>query len=317
MRCHTCRAPANVEIRRSRTAYCARCYPDWFRGQVQDRIAHERMFRRDDRLLVAVSGGKDSLALWHALTRLGYQADGMYIRLGIADYSRRSQAKSEAFAAAHGLTLHQVDLEDAQGFTVPDLVEARSGKPCAACGTVKRYHFNKLAADLGYDVVATGHNLDDEAATLFGNVMHWNVDYLGRQGPVLESTHPKLVRKVKPLYRLSERETAAYAIVERIDYILEECPMARGAKSLAYKDMLNSLEEQQPGAKYGFLVGFLKEGRAAVRTGGFDQATGLRPCATCGQPTPGERCAYCRMADRGRKKAAAKAEKYGTAPASP
>jgi uncharacterized protein (TIGR00269 family) len=312
MRCHSCRAPANVEIRRSRTAYCARCYPEWFRGQVQERIAHDRMFKRADRLLIAVSGGKDSLALWHALIRLGYQADGMYIRLGIADYSRRSQAKSEAFAAAHGLTLHQVDLEEGQGFTVPDLLEARSGKPCAACGTVKRYHFNKLAADLGYDVVATGHNLDDEAATLFGNVVHWNVDYLGRQGPVLESTHPKLVRKVKPLYRLGERETAAYAIVERIDYILEECPMARGAKSLVYKDMLNSLEEDQPGAKYGFLVGFLKQGRRTVPEAGFDQATDLRECVRCGQPTSGELCAYCRMADRGRRKAASKSAKYSS-----
>jgi uncharacterized protein (TIGR00269 family) len=314
MRCHRCRGPANVEIRRSRVAYCARCYPDWFRRQVQERIDHERMIRRDQRVLVAVSGGKDSLALWHTLTRLGYQADGMYIRLGIGDYSRRSQAKSEAFAAQQGLTLHQVDLDGDQGFTVPDLLDTRSGKPCAACGTVKRYQFNKLAADLGYPVVATGHNLDDEAATLFGNVMHWNTDYLGRQGPVLEATHPGLVRKVKPLYRLSERETAAYAIVERIDYILEECPMARGAKSLAYKHLLNTLEEQQPGAKYQFLVGYLKQGRAAVETGGFDQATDLRACARCGQPTTGELCAYCRMADRGRKKAAAKAAKYGQAP---
>src|SRR3982075_2543424 len=312
MRCHSCKAPANVEIRRSRTAYCARCYPEWFRQQVHERIAHERMFKRADRLLVAVSGGKDSLALWHALTRLGYQADGMYIRLGIADYSRRSQAKSEAFAAAHGLKLHQVDLEHDQGFTVPDLLDTRSGKPCSACGTVKRYHFNKLAADLGYPVVATGHNLDDEAATLFGNVLHWNVDYLGRQGPVLESTHPGLVRKVKPLYRLSERETASYAIIERIDYILEECPMAKGAKSLAYKDMLNSLEEQQPGAKYGFRVGFLKQGGAALPSGGFDQAKDLNECTRCGQPTTGQLCAYCRMADRGRKKAAAKATKYSS-----
>ncbi|MDP9248414.1 MAG: tRNA(Ile)-lysidine synthetase, partial [Candidatus Dormibacteraeota bacterium] len=72
MRCHACRGPANVEIRRSRTAYCARCYPAWFRTQVQERIDHERMFRRDQGILVAVSGGKDSLALWHALTELGY-----------------------------------------------------------------------------------------------------------------------------------------------------------------------------------------------------------------------------------------------------
>jgi len=314
VRCHKCRRPANVEIRRSRTAYCAGCYPQWFRQQVQDRIDHERMLRRDERVLVAVSGGKDSLALWHTLVQLGYRADGMYIRLGIGDYSRRSQEKSEAFAARHGLTLHQVDLKGDEGFTVPDLLDTRSGKPCAACGTVKRYHFNKVAADLGYPVVATGHNLDDEAATLLGNVVHWNTDYLGRQGPVLESTHQGLVRKVKPLYRLSERETAAYAIISRIDYILEECPMARGAKSLAYKDLLNALEEEQPGAKHRFLVGFLKEGRAALRTGGFDQSSDLRECARCGQPTTGEVCAYCRMADRGRLKAAAKEARYGRLP---
>src|SRR5438093_9431083 len=275
------------------------------------------MFTREDRPLVAISGGKDSLALWHALTRLGYQADGMYIRLGIGDYSRRSQEKSEAFAAGHGLRLHQVDLREDHGFVVPDLLDTRSGKPCAACGTVKRYHFNKVAADLGYDVVATGHNLDDEAATLFGNVVHWNTDYLGRQGPVLPSTHSGLVRKVKPLYRLSERETAAYSIIERIDYILEECPMARGAKSLEYKDMLNRLEESQPGAKYQFLVGYLKQGRASINTAGFDQGTDLKECVRCGQPTTGELCAYCKMADRGREKSAAKAAKYGSPPPEP
>ena len=252
------------------------------------------MFRKDDRILVAVSGGKDSLALWHALTRLGYPADGMYIRLGIGEYSQRSQAKAESFAEKHGLRLHQVDLAQ-RGFTVPQLRDRREGKPCAACGTVKRYHFNRLAADLGYDVVATGHNLDDEAATLFGNVIHWQTDFLGRQGPVLESTHPRLVRKVKPLYRLGERDTAAYSILERIDYILEECPMAKGAKSLLYKDALNALEEAQPGAKHRFLVGFLRQGRAAVAQ--TDPAA-LRECSSCGQPTTAEVCAYCRLVER-------------------
>lgn len=303
MRCHLCPAPANVEIRRSRTAFCAACYPGWFRDQVQQRIAHERMFRRTDRVLVAVSGGKDSLALWHALIQLGYEADGMYIRLGIGGYSLRSQAKSEAFASRFGLILHQVDLAQDYGFVVPDLAGARNGKPCSACGTVKRYHFNRLAADLGYPVVATGHNLDDEAATLFGNLVHWNTDFLGRQGPVLESTHPRLVRKVKPFYRMAERETASYAIIERIDYILEECPMARGAKSLAYKGMLNALEEEQPGTKHRFLVGFLKQGRGALKPSAFDAGSELHECARCGQPTTGQVCSYCRMADRGRRRA--------------
>jgi uncharacterized protein (TIGR00269 family) len=115
------------------------------------------------------------------------------------------------------------------------------------------------------------------------------------------------VRKVKPLYRLAERETAAYSIIERIDYILEECPMAKGAKSLQYKDLLNSLEESQPGAKYQFLAGFL---RHRDRMQGVGEAVTLRECSRCGQPTTAELCAYCRMADRGRRKAAALAGKY-------
>ena len=79
---------------------------------------------------------------------------------------------------------------------------------CSACGLSKRYLMNRAALAHGYPVVATGHNLDDEAATLFGRSCHWQTDALTRQSPALASTHPKLVRRVKPLYRLSELETA-------------------------------------------------------------------------------------------------------------
>src|SRR5437870_7143121 len=102
---------------------------------------------------------------------------------------------------------------------------------------------NRVDLERGFPVVATGHNLDDEAATLFGSVMHWQTDALPRQSPALAATHPKLVRRVKPLYRLSERETAAYAFLRRIDYIVEECPFAAGATSIAHKEILSRMEE--------------------------------------------------------------------------
>ena len=87
--------------------------------------------------------------------------------------------------------------------------------------------------------------------------------------------------------------------------------MAKGAKSLAYKDLLNSLEEQQPGAKQRFLTGFLKQGRKAVAASdGLRDGVQLRACANCGQPTTAEVCAYCRMAERGRRKSGEKAAKY-------
>ena len=83
--------------------------------------------------------------------------------------------------------------------------------------------------------------------------------------------------------------------------------MAKGAKSLEYKDLLNRLEESQPGAKHRFLVGFLKEGRKAVK--GAEPVV-LRECASCGQPTTAETCAYCRMVERGKRKVADKAARY-------
>jgi uncharacterized protein (TIGR00269 family) len=154
---------------------------------------------------------------------------------------------------------------------------------------------NRAALAHRFAVVATGHNLDDEAATLFGSVMHWQTDALPRQAPALPSTHPKLVRRVKPLYRLSERETAAYAFLRRIDYIVDECPFAKGATSIAHKEVLNRLEEASPGAKHNFLFGFLEKARPA-----FERAAEvvLHECTQCGQVTSGTVCAFCKLADQ-------------------
>ena len=292
MHCVKCREEAWVEVRRHNAAYCSGCFVDFFRDQVERAIRGQSMFGRQDRVLVAVSGGKDSLALWDVLLESGYQADGLYVDLGIGAYSARSGQLAEQFAAGRGATLHTVGLQAEYGYTI-DLVEDRTGrKPCSGCGLTKRYLFNRRATELGYDVLATGHNLDDEAATLLGNVLHWQTEYLARQAPVLEAEEAGLVRKVKPLFRLSEHDTAAYAVIRGIDYVVEECPNAVGARSMLYKDALNVLEARSPGAKQAFLLGFLEKGRTAFAAADPHE---LRPCAECGQPTTGPRCAFCRL----------------------
>ena len=132
---------------------------------------------------------------------------------------------------------------------------------CSACGLSKRYIMNRAALEGGFPVVATGHNLDDEAATLFGSTLRWDESALARQTPVLAATHPRLARRVKPLFRMSERETAAYAFLRGIDYIVEECPFSRGATSITHKELLNRLEDTSPGSKAMFLQGFLDKAR--------------------------------------------------------
>jgi len=244
--------------------------------------------------MVAVSGGKDSLALWDVLIEDGYQTAGLYLDLGIFDYSKESKARCQAFAASRGQTLHIERVAEAVGAPIPVVQQATRRPTCSACGLSKRYLMNRAALQHGYPVVATGHNLDDEAATLFGSVMHWQTDALPRQSPALASTHPKLVRRVKPLYRLSELETAAFAFLRGIDYIVEECPFAKGATSIAHKDVLNRLEEASPGSKHNFLFGFLEKARPAFEK---VETVELHECTSCGQVTTGAICAFCKLAD--------------------
>ncbi|HEX3088600.1 MAG TPA: tRNA 2-thiocytidine biosynthesis TtcA family protein, partial [Ilumatobacteraceae bacterium] len=255
-KCRTCRGPAIIDLPRHNANFCAEHFLELCRRQVAKAIDHFKMFTREDRLLVAVSGGKDSLAVWDLLTDLGYTADGLYVGLGIGDYSDVSAEYARAFAAERGLHLIEVKLRDEYGYDIPTAAKATRRVPCSACGMSKRHIFDKAAVDGDYTVLVTGHNLDDEAAVLFGNTLHWDVEYLARQLPVLEARHG-FPKKVKPLVRLTERETAAWCIVRGIDYLVDECPMAAGNKHLAYKAVLNAIEEGSPGSKANFYLKFI------------------------------------------------------------
>jgi uncharacterized protein (TIGR00269 family) len=300
MKCKKCGGVAVINMRQHKLALCEEHFLEWILEQTQRAIEKYRMFAPEDRILVAVSGGKDSLSLWDVLLRLGYQVEGLYIHLGINGeaYSDRSLEYVQRFAAAReGARFRVVNLKADYGQSVPELAQMtrRGRKPCALCGLVKRHIMNRLAYEGGYDAIATGHNLDDEAAVLMQNTLHWQTGYLARQAPVLPSTHPRLARKVKPFVRLYERETAAYAIVRGIDYIYDECPHAVGSTTIFYKSLLNQLESRSPGAKLSFYLSFLqarREGLLSVQ----EKALELKDCQRCGQPTTApELCAFCRL----------------------
>jgi uncharacterized protein (TIGR00269 family) len=295
MRCTVCRDTALVEIRRHNSGFCRDHFLAYFENQVRKAIDDFTMFGAADRILVAVSGGKDSLALWDVLLRLGYHAEGLYIGLGIDDYSDASQEQVEAFAAKRGAALRVISIPDEYGSGVKGIATRTHRAPCSACGLGKRYTFNRIAAEGGYDVICTGHNMDDEAAALFGNLMHWQTDYLARQSPLMEAEAAGLVRKAKPLYRLSERETAAYCVLRGINYQVEECPMALGNKTNQYKELLNEMELKSPGTKHHLLFGFLERAQPFFRAG---EPTPLRTCDRCGEPTTGSVCSFCRMIER-------------------
>jgi uncharacterized protein (TIGR00269 family) len=301
MKCRKCDRKAVVNMRQHKLALCGDHYTEWIPEQTQRFIKKYAMFGPQERILVAVSGGKDSLALWDVLTRLGYQAEGLYIGLGIdggIGYSDQSKSFCETFAAARGLKLQVYDVAGQLGVPIPiaaQRVRRGRGRPCSVCGLSRRHIMNAAALEGGYDVLVTGHNLDDEAATLFGNTLRWSVGHLSRQSPVL-SARDGLVRKAKPFCRFYERETAAYALLSGIDYVYDECPFSEGAKSIYYKQTLNRMEDERPGTKLQFYLAFLEAKREGAFGEQLDTGAGrLHPCPSCGQPTsaPGQ-CAFCR-----------------------
>ena len=296
-KCRTCRGPAVIDLPRHNANFCAEHFLELCRRQVVKAIEKFDMLQPDDRVLVAVSGGKDSLAVWDLLVDLGYRADGLYIGLGIGDYSDTSAEYARAFAAERGLRLTEISLRGEYGFDIPTAARATRRVPCSACGTSKRHLFDSAAVDGGYTVLVTGHNLDDEAAVLFGNTLRWDVEYLARQLPVLPA-RPGFPKKVKPLVRLTERETAAWCILRGIDYLVDECPMAVGNKHLAYKAALNAIEEESPGSKASFYLNFLDRMAPLLAGAAAVQADELGSCRTCGAPTPGDQCAFCRIAEK-------------------
>jgi tRNA-5-methyluridine54 2-sulfurtransferase len=293
-KCRTCRQPAIIDLPRHNANFCAEHFLELCRRQVTKAIEHWKLLERDDKILVAVSGGKDSLAVWDLLIELGYQADGLYVGLGIGDYSDVSGDYARRFAADRGLKLIEISLRGEYGYDIPTAAKATRRVPCSACGLSKRHLFDKAAIDGGYTALVTGHNLDDEAAVLLGNTMRWEIDYLARQLPKLEA-RDGFPKKVKPLVRLTEREMAAWCVVRGIDYLVDECPIAAGNKHLGYKATLNAMEAESSGSKAAFYLNFV-ERMAPLLAGHLkDDREALRECEQCGAPTSGEVCAFCRL----------------------
>jgi len=293
MKCRKCKAPAEVSLPSHNTAFCRECFSTYFTGQVEKAIRQHKLILPDDRVLVALSGGKDSLTLMLELSRLGYNVTGLHVDLGIPHSSEAARAKVEGFCAQHGMKVHVVELIK-EGLPIPDIKRYIHRPVCSACGKIKRHWFNRIALEGGYNALATGHNLDDEVARLFANTLRWDAGYLSDQGPCLQAENG-FARKIKPLYRLSEFETANYAFINGIEIHSAPCPYSGGASFTGHKALWANLEYQSPGSKISFYDGFLKRGRPAFAQQAHDEGEPLGPCETCGSPTSTGICGVCRL----------------------
>lgn len=272
---------------------CGEHFVEFFERRVLRTVERYGMLREGERVAVAVSGGKDSVSLLHALwrlrERLGVELVGVTIDLGIRGYSEEYVGVAVENFERLGVPYRVVRLAD-YGFTVDDATRLR--RPvCSVCGTVKRYLLNRTARELGAHVVATGHTLDDFLSVLLQAYVRGDLGLLSKHKPYLPPADG-LVARAKPLSETPESDTLAYARILGLRFTERKCPYAGKAASLDYKAALDLLEERHPSTKFQMLRSFLDKIQPRVAA---EAREGLGRCEVCGEPSSSRVCQFCRL----------------------
>ncbi len=272
--------------------------------RVVNEVRRYEMFHPNDRLLLAVSGGKDSFVLFDVISRIHKPSKLGVITVseGIEGYNRDEDVVWVLKSCRElGVDCVKTSFKEAVGHDLKDLVE-RSIKsnlnvsPCTFCGMIRRRIVNRYARELGYDKVLTAHNLDDEVQTAFINMLRGDLNRLLQSHPKGPRLSDLFVRRVKPLRKVYEWECAVYAYLRGFKFQEVECPyiLSRPTLRAKIREYLYRLEGVKPGTLLGFLD-FVDE--LIVK---YVSNAGIPPlpiCRFCGEPTAHNRtiCKTCEL----------------------
>ncbi|UCE09060.1 MAG: TIGR00269 family protein [Candidatus Thorarchaeota archaeon] len=299
--CSKCDSKAVYLRRYTSEALCDSCLAETTLQRVRRTINKHKMFRENDRIAVAISGGKDSSVLLHILHRIEKKyPDSEIIPItideGIMGYRDRALEAAKKLTRSLDLTLEVRSFRELFGHSLDDIVKMRkSDKPigaCSFCGVLRRRAINSTASELEADVVATGHNMDDEAQTLLINMLRGDSRRIVRTSRPREKALRGFVPRVKPIMEITERDVVAYSHSQALEYHDVPCPYSVEAYRNDVKDFLNDMEHRRPGTLLAILRSGEEIGKAFEQT---PVATELRECEQCGSVTPDRICKVCSM----------------------
>ncbi|MEM2150674.1 MAG: TIGR00269 family protein [Candidatus Bathyarchaeia archaeon] len=302
VKCTSCRAREAFYFRAySGEKLCSRCFIESIENKVRATIAKYMMLKFDDRIAVAVSGGKDSVSLLHILARIEKDFPkaslcAITVDEGIESYRDEAIKIASENCKILGVEHHIISFRELYGYTLDEIVEKIRAlrdnlTPCSYCGVLRRKALNILAKKVGATKIAVAHNLDDEIQTFMLNIIHGDLARITRAGPTFDEKEG-FIPRVKPLCEILEKEVTLYAYLKGIRFQENPCPYAGEALRNDIRNMLNRLEEKHPGTKYTIFRSAekirekMKETRIEVN---------LKPCKTCGEMTVGEICQACKM----------------------
>ncbi|NHJ49455.1 MAG: TIGR00269 family protein [Asgard group archaeon] len=318
--CYSCNKKPADTYRQSDGRYlCKECYSNWIEDTVKKTISQKKMFERDDRIIIGLSGGKDSTVLLDILNKIEHKFPSELIAVcideGIDGYRDDGLPIAEMNAKQLDIEFHLFSFKEMFGYSLDEIVQrsrylqknfdsSRQTKlafqgPCSFCGVFRRKALNIAARKLDGDKVATGHNLSDTTQTVMLNLLRGDSFKLMRGDLLPVKIHELFVPRVKPLQKVAERDVVLYAFYNDIKYHTTECPYAVEAMRLDVRNFLIELEEKYPGT-----LNCINNSMDTIRKGytdtskeseKIDASTSLQLCKKCSEPSSSDICKGCQM----------------------
>lgn len=247
---------------------------------------------KNDRILVALSGGKDSTVLAYLLHKLGYKIEGFHINLGLGEYSQDCEEAVKKLCEQLNIKLHIYNFKKKHGSSMcyirTTIQSKKALKNCAICGIIKKWIINKEARKLKAEKIATGHHLDDETQTFFLNILKGAPELSVNIGPITQNkSDKKFVPRIKPLFFVHEIDIKKYAIKNKLPVVYESCPCAIDSYRIQVRKYFKTLSRKQ---KQNLMNNFLKIKSRIKRPKGK-----IIYCEICGEPARKNICKRCEL----------------------
>jgi uncharacterized protein (TIGR00269 family) len=269
-------------------------FNQYIRDTAREVIIDYELIQPNERVAVGLSGGKDSVLTLHLLVELMDEFDFELIAVsideGISGYRGEGVKAARINANKLGVELVEGSFKEEFGFTLDQVADLYQSA-CIPCGVFRRQLLNKISHELGANKVATGHNLDDEIQSFLMSFAKADFRRFSKFGPKLDRIHPKLVPRIKPLWKIPEKDVGIWAVMNRADIHFAECPYSHTSLRAKVKNYLNQMEGKRKGTKLSILESFSKTFKFQKKEIIVGQ------CHRCSEPSSLNICKACEMVE--------------------